>query len=97
MAFLTTAANGVVAPIHAKAMPVILRSVEECDTWLTADPGEALKMQQPLPDDALRIVARGEKEARRQLQLIVRTYPRPRRSCPCESRASTRACAVEAD
>jgi putative SOS response-associated peptidase YedK len=60
--FLTTAANGVVAPIHAKAMPVILRTVEECDAWLTADPVDALKMQRPLPDDALKIVARGEKE-----------------------------------
>src|SRR5262249_10585764 len=49
--FLTTAANGVVAPIHAKAMPVILRTIEECDAWLAADPEEALKMQRPLPDD----------------------------------------------
>jgi hypothetical protein len=60
--FLTTAANGLVAPIHAKAMPVILRTAEECDTWLTVDPAEALKMQRPLPDNALEIVATGEKE-----------------------------------
>jgi putative SOS response-associated peptidase YedK len=60
--FLTTAANGVIAPVHAKAMPVILRTVEECDAWLTTDPAEALKMQRPLPDDVLTIVARGEKE-----------------------------------
>ena len=60
--FLTTAANGVIAPVHAKAMPVILRTVEECDAWLTAEPAEALKMQRPLADDALKIVARGEKE-----------------------------------
>ena len=60
--FLTTAANGVIAPVHAKAMPVILRTVEECDAWLTADPAEALKMQRPLPDDTLKIVAKGEKE-----------------------------------
>ena len=51
-----------VALIHAKAMPVILRTAEECDAWLTADPAEALKMQRPLPDDALKIVATGEKE-----------------------------------
>jgi hypothetical protein len=43
-------------------MPVILRTVGECDAWLTADPAEALKMQRPLPDDALKIVAKGEKE-----------------------------------
>jgi hypothetical protein len=35
---------------------------EECDAWLTADPAEALKMQRPLPANALRIVATGEKE-----------------------------------
>ena len=56
------AANGVVAPVHAKAMPVILRNAEECDAWLTADQAEALTMQRPLPDDALMIVATGEKE-----------------------------------
>jgi putative SOS response-associated peptidase YedK len=60
--FLTTAANSVVPPIHKKAMPVILRTAEECNAWLTADPAEALKMQRPLPDDALKIVATGEKE-----------------------------------
>ena len=41
---------------------MILRTVEECDAWLTADPAEALKMQRPLPDDTLKIVAKGEKE-----------------------------------
>jgi putative SOS response-associated peptidase YedK len=60
--FLTTAANGVVAPIHAKAMPVILRTAEECDAWLTAGAAEALHMQRPAPDDALKIVTTGEKE-----------------------------------
>jgi len=60
--FLTTEANAVVAPIHPKAMPVILRSAEEADRWLEADTPEALALQRPLPDDALRIVAKGEKE-----------------------------------
>ena len=32
--FLTTEANAVVAPIHPKAMPVILTSPAEVDTWL---------------------------------------------------------------
>ena len=43
-------------------MPVILRTAEECDAWLTVEPTEALKMQRPPPDDALKIVATGEKE-----------------------------------
>jgi putative SOS response-associated peptidase YedK len=61
-AFLTTMSNNVVRPVHAKAMPVILTTPEEWDLWLSAEPQEALKMQRPLPDDALKIVARGEKE-----------------------------------
>jgi putative SOS response-associated peptidase YedK len=61
-AFLTTEPNAVVAPIHPKAMPVILTTVEEIEIWLTAPAKEALEMQRPLPDDALRIVARGQKQ-----------------------------------
>jgi putative SOS response-associated peptidase YedK len=60
--FLTTEANAVVAPIHLKAMPVILTTPEEVDLWLLADAPKALELQRPLPDDALRIVASGEKE-----------------------------------
>ena len=60
--FLTTEANAVVAPIHAKAMPVILTTQAEADLWLTADMEEALALQRPLPDDSLKIVASGEKE-----------------------------------
>jgi putative SOS response-associated peptidase YedK len=29
-------ANAIVAPIHPKAMPVILRTEDEMETWLTA-------------------------------------------------------------
>ena len=61
---LTTDANAVVAPIHPKAMPVILTTVDEFDIWLTAPAEEALVLQRPLPDDALRIVARGERSDR---------------------------------
>ena len=35
---------------------------KEIDTWMTAPPEEALKLQRPVPDDALMIVARGEKK-----------------------------------
>jgi putative SOS response-associated peptidase YedK len=61
-AFLTTEANKMVGSIHPKAMPVILTTREEIDTWMTAPTNEVLKLQRPLADDALMIVARGEKE-----------------------------------
>lgn len=54
--FLTTEPNAVVAPIHPKAMPVILFQ-EDFDTWLNAPPEEALLLQRPAPDDAFRLVA----------------------------------------
>jgi putative SOS response-associated peptidase YedK len=60
--FLTTEANAEVAAIHHKAMPVILIRPDEIEAWLTLPVPEALKMQKPLPDGALKIVARGEKE-----------------------------------
>jgi len=56
--FLTTEPNAVVAPIHPKAMPVILHE-EDWETWLTAEPREALKLHRPWPDNRLKIVAQG--------------------------------------
>lgn len=58
-AFLTTEPNADVAPIHPKAMPVVLTTSEEIETWMSAPSADALKLQRPLPDGALRIVARG--------------------------------------
>ncbi|MDB5627157.1 MAG: hypothetical protein JWR73_2959 [Tardiphaga sp.] len=60
-AFLTTSANAIVGPVHAKAMPVILRE-DEWTTWLTAPTPHALRLQTPLPDSELTIVATGVKE-----------------------------------
>lgn len=61
-AFLTTEPNEVVAPIHPKAMPVILTTSEEIEIWMTAPANEALALQRPLSPGMLRIVARGQKQ-----------------------------------
>jgi putative SOS response-associated peptidase YedK len=55
-AFLTTAPNAVVKPIHDKAMPVILRDDAEIEQWLTAPWAEAVELQRPLPDNELAVV-----------------------------------------
>jgi len=60
--FLTTEPNAEVGVIHPKAMPVILRTAEEIEAWMTKPADQALKLQRPLPDGSLRIVARGIKE-----------------------------------
>jgi putative SOS response-associated peptidase YedK len=61
-AFLTINPNAEIEAFHPKAMPVILRTPEEVDTWMTAPTAEALKLQRPLPDGMLRIVVHGTKE-----------------------------------
>lgn len=60
--FLTTEANELVRPVHAKAMPVVLRSAAEQEEWLQA-PANGLEAIQArvLPKDALEIV--GDEEA----------------------------------
>ena len=52
-AFLTTEPNDVVGAIHPKAMPVILRTENEIETWLTKPWDEAKALQRPLPDEQL--------------------------------------------
>ncbi|MGI4747599.1 MAG: SOS response-associated peptidase [Janthinobacterium lividum] len=61
-AFLTTEPNKVVGAVHPKAMPVILRTADEIDTWMTAPAPEALALQRPLTDDELVVVLRGSKK-----------------------------------
>jgi putative SOS response-associated peptidase YedK len=60
--FLTTEPNDVVGAVHPKAMPVILCEHDQVDTWLSAPVEEALKLQRPLPDGALRLVATGQRK-----------------------------------
>ena len=62
-AFLTTEPNAEVAAVHPKAMPVILTKPDEIEAWLTADNDEAMELQRPLRDEALRIVGRGRQLA----------------------------------
>jgi putative SOS response-associated peptidase YedK len=58
-AFLTTAPNAVVKPIHPKAMPVIMTDPTELAEWMEG--GEAsLRLQRPLPEDGLVLVSRTE-------------------------------------
>ena len=40
---------------------MILTKPEEIETWIKAPPEEALKLQRPLADGKLKIVATGEK------------------------------------
>ena len=60
-AILTTSANDVVRPVHAKAMPVILTS-EHWDSWLDGETEQALTLARPLANDALTVVATGQRE-----------------------------------
>ena len=61
-AFLTCPPNAEVAPVHPKAMPVILTKPEDWRRWLTAPAADALQVQRPLPDGMLQIVAEGLRE-----------------------------------
>jgi putative SOS response-associated peptidase YedK len=61
-AFLTTEANEVVRPVHAKAMPVILPAGEAWDVWLEGETEKAMELARPLPEGVLKVVAVGPRE-----------------------------------
>lgn len=59
--FLTTKPNDVVRPVHAKAMPVVLRNEEERREWLTAPASSIEAMQaRVLPSAELEVLPDGE-------------------------------------
>ena len=61
---MTTEPNGIVEPIHAKAMPVMLMTPDDVDRWLHGRSVEdALQMQKPAPDDSIVIRPPGKKVA----------------------------------
>lgn len=60
--FLTTEPNAEVTAVHPKAMLVILTNPEEIEIWLMAPVEEALRLQRPLADGTLKIVATGTKK-----------------------------------
>jgi putative SOS response-associated peptidase YedK len=59
--FLTTEPNDEVGAFHPKAMPVILTRPEEWQVWMTAPTEDALKLQRPLANGSLTVVAKGVK------------------------------------
>lgn len=54
-AFLTCAPNPLVAPLHEKAMPVILAE-EDYDAWLDGDATDACALAQPFPSRLMAVV-----------------------------------------
>ncbi|MER9970533.1 SOS response-associated peptidase [Mesorhizobium sp. M0060] len=67
-AFMTTKPNALIAPIHEKAMPVILTRREEAETWLAAPWSDAKRLQWTAPDDALVIVEKPATQIKVPLQ-----------------------------
>ena len=51
---MTTEPNGVVHPVHEKAMPVMLMTPEAVEQWLSGGSlDDAQAMQKPAPDEAV--------------------------------------------
>ena len=53
----TCGPHAVVAPVHAKAMLVLIMNTDDAEIWLHAPVDVALTLQRPAPDDALALLA----------------------------------------
>jgi putative SOS response-associated peptidase YedK len=52
--FLTTEPNAIVAPIHPKAMPIVLHD-DDYDRWLSAPWDEVKELVAPYPSQLMRL------------------------------------------
>ncbi|MEZ5857183.1 MAG: SOS response-associated peptidase [Hyphomicrobiaceae bacterium] len=57
--FMTTTPNALVATINHERMPVLLRTEEEHEIWLTGSCEQAFTLARETPPDAMRIVQEG--------------------------------------
>ena len=61
--FLTTEPNGIVKPVHEKAMPVMLLTADDVKRWLYGSAADALALQKPAPDAAIVVLLSNKKTA----------------------------------
>ena len=62
LVFLEIQTDAEVAPMHEKAMPVLLTDREARETWLNGSVEDALGLQGPTPDGTLEVVATGSRQ-----------------------------------
>jgi putative SOS response-associated peptidase YedK len=53
VAIITVEPNQVLQSVGHHRSPALLRSAQECSTWLNGDPGEALNLLRPYPDETM--------------------------------------------
>ena len=69
---LTTEPNELVAPIHPKAMPVILDGAAAWDAWLTAPWSEAQALARPFPAERMALADANDESGAAALPLFTR-------------------------